>query len=480
MLWLGVYFPSLPLEIFSCGAEAETALAITQRQGGRERIDRCNTAALVLGIHPGMPLATAQSLHAGLEIRGRDRRREQQALQGLGVWAYQYSSRISFDPLLLLLEVGASQRLFGGLSALLEKMEQQLSQLGYQCHWAVAPTPAAAGLLARLKPGSRVSSRVALKKLMQDLPLNGLTRDPAARALVQRIGLSTLGDCLQLPRPELSRRVGPELALILDKLLGYASDPRPIWQPPEYFREKLLLLAEISHGPALLFPAKRLILALCCFLRGRGGGAQQLEWRMLHRDAAPTCFRQGMLELSRDAEQILAVFRERIERLSLPDAVLEIELQVRDWQLFREQSGELFSEAGTKGDPGFLARLCARLGESGVRGLVPMADHRPEQAWRYCEPAVSMQQQATDVPDKEVPQPLWLLEQPRLLPVVNGEPSHGGALQLNPFPMRIETGWWDDHDVRRDYYLATNTSGERLWVYQDRRAGQWYLHGLFD
>ena len=427
-----------------------------------------------------MPLAAALSLHAGLEVRARDRRREQQALQGLAVWAYQYSSRISFEPLLLLLEVGASRRLFGGLSALLETVEQQLSGLGYQGQWAVAPTPAAAGLLARLKPGSRVTSRDALKGLILDLPLNGLTKDPAARALIQRIGLSTLGDCLQLPRPELSRRVGSELALVLDKLLGHAPDPRPIWQPPEYFREKLLLLAEISQAPALLFPAKRLILALCCFLRGRGGGAQQLEWCLLHRDAEPTRFRQGMLGLSRDAEQMLAVFREHVERMSLPDVVLEIELQVRDWQLFREQSGELFSEAGARGDPGFLARLCARLGESGVRGLAPMADHRPEQAWRYCEPAASTRRQRTDVPDKDIQQPLWLLEQPRRLPVVNGEPSDGGALQLHPFPMRIETGWWDGHDVRRDYYLATNAAGERLWVYQDRRAGQWYLHGVFD
>jgi len=479
MLWLGLYFPGLPLEVFSRGAETETALAISQPQGGRECIDRCNKMAQAQGIRSGMPLAAAMALYAGLEIRARDRQQEQQALQGLAVWAYQYSSRISFDPLLLLLEVGASQRLFGGLTALLGKIEQQLPKLGYQGYWAVAPTPVAAGLLARLKPGSRVNSRDALRMLVLDIPFNGISRDPAARALIQRIGLSTLGDCLQLPRPELSRRAGPELALMLDKLLGYAPDPRPIWQPPESFREKLLLPAEISHTSALLFPAKRLILALCGFLRGRGGGAQQLEWRLSHRDLDPTCFRQGMLGLSRDMEQILAVFAERIERLSLPDVVLEIELQVRDWQLFREQSGELFPEADIKSDPQLLARLCARLGDSGVRGLMPMADHRPEQAWRYCEPVASMQQQ-TVVPGKDVQQPLWLLEQPRRLSLQNGCPCHGGLLQLSLFPARIETGWWDDHDVSRDYYLATNARGERLWVYKDRRAGQWYLHGLFD
>ena len=34
--------------------------------------------------------------------------------------------------------------------------------------------------------------------------------------------------------------------------------------------------------------------------------------------------------------------------------------------------------------------------------------------------------------------------------------------------------------MRRDYYLARNPRGARLWVYQDLRSvAEWYLHGIF-
>lgn len=37
-----------------------------------------------------------------------------------------------------------------------------------------------------------------------------------------------------------------------------------------------------------------------------------------------------------------------------------------------------------------------------------------------------------------------------------------------------------DSYVSRDDYLARDPAGERLWIYRDRRAQRWYLHGLFD
>jgi protein ImuB len=50
---------------------------------------------------------------------------------------------------------------------------------------------------------------------------------------------------------------------------------------------------------------------------------------------------------------------------------------------------------------------------------------------------------------------------------------------LRSGPERIESGWWDERDVRRDYYTAVGTSGRGLWVYRDRVSGKWLLHGLF-
>ena len=47
-------------------------------------------------------------------------------------------------------------------------------------------------------------------------------------------------------------------------------------------------------------------------------------------------------------------------------------------------------------------------------------------------------------------------------------------------PERIEAGWWDGDEVRRDYYVAINARGEAFWIFREHRdPAAWYLHGVF-
>ncbi|BAO43727.1 Y-family DNA polymerase [Thiolapillus brandeum] len=477
MQWLGLYFPNLPLDLFWAG-EKEQPVAVTRRHQGREIIDRCNIPARQQGLHPGMVLNAALVLVPGLCLHERDRKREQRQLEAIAAWAWRYSSRISLDPLLLLLEVGGSARLFGGRDALLEQLREDPlapAALEYQ---ALAPSPGAAALLARVRPGCRVETFRELRQTLETIPLAQLTRNARLLDLMRGIGLSRIGDALSLPRPELARRVGPEPALLLDRLLGRAPDPRPLWQPPEHFRQSLLLLAEIEQAPALQFPARRLVAALSAFLRGRDAATQKLRWRFLHRNAPSSLLEQGMLAPTNDSDHILELFRQHLEHLQLPEAVVEMVLEVDTWQAADKTHGDLFS-APREGEQGFLERLCARLGTSAVRGLQGQPDHRPEKSWAYREPVVGAgSRESLDVAAKEAP--LWLLPQSRRLPLRNGQPWHEGRLELRAFSRRIETGWWDDGDIARDYYRATNPAGQQLWVYRDRRNGHWYLQGVFE
>jgi protein ImuB len=66
---------------------------------------------------------------------------------------------------------------------------------------------------------------------------------------------------------------------------------------------------------------------------------------------------------------------------------------------------------------------------------------------------------------------VWLLAEPQPLE---------DALEIEDGPERIESGWGDGHDVRRDYYVARTPAGVRLWIFRERRApGRWFLHGVF-
>jgi protein ImuB len=47
-------------------------------------------------------------------------------------------------------------------------------------------------------------------------------------------------------------------------------------------------------------------------------------------------------------------------------------------------------------------------------------------------------------------------------------------------PERIETGWWDGGEIARDYYIALDPQGVRLWVFRERtEPHRWFLHGVF-
>jgi protein ImuB len=483
--WLALYFPDLAIEVYTRGQPVTTGLAVSRRSAGRECVYRCNAPARACGVRVGMPLAAALALQENLQVVPRDPGREERVLTGLAAWAYQFSSHIGFAPRCLLLEVGGSLRLFGGAVALTARMTRELPRLGFRAQSAMAPTPTAAALLARVSPGRQVEDVEALRAAVADVPLERFTRDAGARELVRGVGLHTLGDCLALPRPELARRAGPALGAALDRLLGQAPDPCPPWTPPAVFDESLELMGEITAASALVFPAHRLITALCGFLRGRGAGAQDLQWTLQHRDAPASRFTQGLLSVSRDADHMVELLRERVARLQLAAPVVGLRLRAANWLVFEETSGDLFERRDTH-RAGLLERLRARLGEQAVWGLEVVADCRPERSWRLCEPtpapgAAGGGTGRSPPPAAALPpRPLWLLETPRRLRERAGVPDYGGPLTLSGRVERIEAGWWDGGDVARDYYVALSPAGERLWVFRDRRARCWYLHGRFD
>lgn len=465
MLCLALYFPALPLEVFN--APEDTPFAVTSRRNNRDVIARCNQAAIQQGIHVGLDVPSALALCQNIQLQTRDQTYEKQQLNALAQWAYQYSNKISFEPLMLLLEIGASLRLFNGLETLLQHILHDLQQLQHRTHYAVAPNSTAAALLARCKPSSLVLQPNDLAEALADIPLRQFIRDEKVRRFITDIGLETLEDCSNLPRAALARRSAPKLLQQLDVLYGRANKAIPYWQPPSRFAQTLKLLSEISHAQALIFPAKRLLTTLCGYLRGRGAGTQLLLWQMAHREHADSQFKQGLLNPDRDAERLLASFRERIERIQLVAPVISLRLIVEDCLPFTESNQALF-EQNKQQDQLFIERLYNRLGKTKVRGISLTPDHRPEFAWSICPPGKPEQ-----ITRQNNQQPLWLFTQPKPLQL-------NRHLKLQTIPMRIESGWWDNQDIARDYYLAINAKGQRLWVYQDRRSQKWFVHGRFD
>ena len=159
------------------------------------------------------------------------------------------------------------------------------------------------------------------------------------------------------------------------------------------------------------------------------------------------------------------LLRETLGRTRLPASVHTIVLRAPHVLPLAGSNSDLFRAKDSEADGDLLLeRLRIRLGAEAVYGIETAADHRPERAWR---PAMAPRGAAAANRHR----PLWLLPNP--------QPCHDGRLKLKSGPERIESGWWDGGDVARDYYVAEDRNGAKLWVYCDRVSGEWYVHGVF-
>jgi protein ImuB len=416
-----------------------------------------------------MPANAALGLLSELRVVKRDPDAEQRALQRLAAWCYQYSSQVCAPGKrgALFLEAGASERLFGRPEKLGVRLQAEFGRLGYHARAGSAPTREAAWLAAA--EGLHIDSSGALREQLGALPLSRLYLDMAQRAAMERMGFRRLRDLLRLPRKDLTRRFGPGLPDYLDRLLGIRPDPRPLFQPPERFSSRLELPAECHSWQALLFPLKRLLEELCGVLRGGDTAVHGLQVTLSHEDHDDSRFEVGLQSPTQDAARLLAVLRERMERLKLPQAVRSIRLDAPKLLNYRADQRSLFRDtpAEQRQDIERLAeRLQARLGRDAVTGLAGVEDHRPEHSWRIR--ALNEPPECAALAHR----PAWLLPRPR--------PCAIGDYEILAGPERIESGWWDGHDCRRDYYVVRDARGSMLWAFHEYKPRRgWYLHGIF-
>lgn len=497
-LWIALVIPMLPL-VAAMLAQAPCApLVILGLQNRVQRVLAADAAARELGIGPGASLASALALCPQLDARERNPRQERALLELLASCALRFTPRVSLErPDALLLEIKGSLGLFGGVESLCDAVLQCCREQGVPAQLALAPTPLAALAGARANRKLRVTHMAQLVGELSALPLSVLGWPVDELQRLASMGIRQIGQVLRLPRAGFTRRFGKAQRLLLDKLTGHAADPRASFIARERFASRCEPSYELTDHAAMLQYCEPLLAGMERFLRSRQAGVSELLLRFMHRrpgglasERIVTPLRLRLVEPELAAERFAALLREYLARLVLPGPVLRIELRSGRLLPFAPCSQSLWRPGEHGGEPGseapaFLERLRARLGPDAVYGLCLVPEHRPEAAWRVAEPpsagARPAQAVANAVPALgAIPRrPLWLLHEPQALPVHNDLPATAG-IALHGGPERIESGWWDGHDVARDYYLARNTQGVELWVFRERRAPhRWYLHGVF-
>jgi protein ImuB len=454
MLWVALYFPHLALEALLRGRAPSEGTDDPWAVAENRSVLACNAAAAAAGVRPGSSLAAAWAIAPRLRVLPRDCAAESAALEAVAAWACQFTSRVSLEPpQAVLLEVEGSLRLFEGSGRLMARLRGGLAGLGFEGLVATGATARAALWLAR---GARDA--------LEALPVCAIAPPAESLALLQSIGVGTLGELMRLPRAAAAARLGQGLLDDIDRALGTLPEPREFFSPPARFAARLELPAPVTQAESLLFAARRLLLQLEGFLAARQAGVRGFTLRLLHRSPPETAVVIGFAALRRDAEQGLRLLRERLGARSFAGPVEALRLEAEELAPLAAATPGLFGDARSETEAWerLLERLQARLGEAQVHGLALHPDHRPERAWR----AVPERDAA---PAAAGPRPLWLLEPPRRL----GE----GEFTLLAGPERIESGWWDGADVVRDYFIARTGAEALAWIY--RAPEGWFLHGLF-
>jgi protein ImuB len=491
MLWVALYCPTLPLDRIQRRLPEALALplAVYQAHGSKRFINHANATAMEQGIVSGQAVAGAMAICPGIMLFERDTADESQAIREAALACLSFTPSVHVMSQGLLLEVQASARLFGGRRALLYKIQTALHHLGLSPAIGVAPTAHGAWLLARsIAPRqSAVASARLLSECLDPLPVALLDHAAIHLATLSGIGCRRIGELRALPRTGVARRFGVALLEEIDRAYTPRQESFCWFEAPLEFSARLELIARVETTEALLFGVKRLMTQLAGWLTARRAAISRLVLDLRHErwrpsDQAVTSVVIGLSQPNKDPEHLLGLVRERLGQLVLSSPVEELVLSAEDVTLASDINQELFptTQSTNVSLNRLIEKLAARLGPASVTRVASHSDYRPERAFSSTPARAAASSSSMSV---TAARPCWLMKRPEALSMTGHRPVYGSALSLLCGPERIESGWWDDALVQRDYYIAENECGQLLWIYRERHASHadahWFLHGLF-
>ncbi|MCS7046274.1 MAG: DNA polymerase Y family protein, partial [Gemmataceae bacterium] len=442
----------------------------------------------------------------------------------------------------LLLDITGCAHLFGGEAAMADMLAADFASRGYTVRIAVADTLGAAWALARSqepwgrKRGAKgecldgqhsaflpfIVASGAQAEALRPLPVTALRLAEATLHSLREFDLTQIGQLLDLPRADVVSHFGQETLLRLDQALGnvpelptfeeYVEPLEASWQFEWPVADRRLLQPAMEH----------LLKEMIDKLRPRNLGVQRLRCTLTMTAGPAMTVDVGLLRASASLPhlmELLSLHWERVfslaggqgnqaaatgaEVLGLSMAVAAAPLEFHQGQLwdsfpFPAEGAMVGSEPSpAQRRQDFLTlieRLSSRLGEAAVVRPRLWPDWQPELAWRAhpwlsdAQPSARTQPTPENIP-VVVPRPLVLSPRPVAVAVWSlvpeGPPLHfrwqgrGHDVARCWGPERIETGWWRDRDVRRDYYRVETTDGQRHWLFHDRAAGAWHWQGCF-
>jgi protein ImuB len=481
------------------------------------------------------------------EVDQDDPQADRQVLEGIARWCRRFSPTTALEdaehPECIHVDLAGTADLLGGEQMVVRTAVWTLASRGLYARAAVADTPSAAWAAAHhpavVQPGTVAPACCGAGSLSQgsqsaeggpdqqlrveatagqqgkrqrrkrwavippgrqvewlaSLPVAALRIPQETIALLDELGVLTIGQLLKLPRKSVASRLGPLVARRLAEFEGSRSEPLQTVADEAFPHAECHLSAPAATFEAVRWVLKPLVEQCLSALHARGFGVTVLQVRLSEAAlassrAAPVVIDIGLFRPSVSARHVLDLVQLRMARMRLPREVESIAVEVvsagavasRQRVLFDGVASAATLRAGEQAVQlgGLLDRLAGRLGRMAVFEPRPVVDAQPEHAWVAAPPtpghAASSVSAVATVPCAAGVRPIWMTPRPIRVETVSVVPDgpplwfciSGVRHRVTEAwgPERIETAWWRGCSVRRDYYVVETESGDRWWLFR--------------
>lgn len=354
----------------------------------------------------------------------------------------------------------------------------------------VARIPVVAELAARTaQPETAVVVEDDPAAFIAPIPLTQFSGHDHLLTLLEGIGVRTCGELAALDREAVEVRFGAEAVELWQ--WSRAFDERRLFSraAPERLHASTDFVDYVVTDPErLIFVANALFASVCDQLRARGEHARRVQltlalgnrtsWQRTIRPARPTASRAVWLRLTRAL----------LERLTVPDAVTGVEIEVLATEPARAVQGDLFDAgfATASAVEDAVARLIEMQGTVIVkpeRSEHPLIEQRSTWMPTDVLSAMADNESAPELRLQLLPEPREVLvetvdRRDHLIPI-RFRDGQWKQLVSAAGPDRLSGGKWDAA-YAREYFRAVTVEGQLVWLFRDGRQDRWYIHGYWD
>ena len=459
-------------------------VAVVEQEKPQSPILWVNSAAAGAGIRPGMRYASGLSLDRNLCAGTVSEEEIGAAVRQVHELLADFSPGVEpseDEPGIFWVDATRLDRLYGSFENWTREMASGFSRLELPASIVVGFSRFGSYAIAKAENRVTVLPSFELEEVCsRKVRLQHLRIAPSLRDRLEKLGIHTVGDFLDLPQGGIARHLGREARTLYRLAAGELSLPLQPRMIPEPLRARTELEEPESNAPRLLFRIKQLLDPLLLAAADRGQKVAVLRLQLLLEDGDRRLEQIQPARPTLKVSALLDLVRLRLESLSLPVRPVELSLEVEGVSaaprvvslLQRNPSRNL--EAALRA----LARVRAEFGPDSVVSARLKSGHLPEARceWRPLEklPAASPRSVSLRSLVRRAharPRPLKRSPLESVGRWWKRSPGLGRLLGY-----LISGGWWS-REVRRDYRFVGTGRGEILWVYYDQKRRRWYSQG---